>query len=127
MSHSLLVIDDDPWVSRFIRRAAERMGIVVTEIPALDGLESAIATGRPELVMLDLTLPGVARAELYPRLVAAGVTVPVLLMSGDSEAALFEAAGHARAAGLDVPETVAKPVRLADLQATLARHLPLDA
>jgi DNA-binding response OmpR family regulator len=68
MGQRVLVVDDDPTVSDVVRRYLEREGYTV-EL-AGDGQQAldAYATERPDLVVLDLMLPGIDGLEVCRRL-----------------------------------------------------------
>ncbi|MFJ7781078.1 response regulator transcription factor [Streptomyces yangpuensis] len=86
----VLVVDDDPTVSEVVAGYLERAGFTVHR--AADGpaaLESA-ARHRPDLVVLDLMLPGMDGLEVCRRLRANGngrPTVPVVMLTarGDED------------------------------------------
>ncbi|WP_405452045.1 response regulator transcription factor [Streptomyces erythrochromogenes] len=86
----VLVVDDDPTVSEVVAGYLERAGFTVQR--AADGpaaLEAA-ARYRPDLVVLDLMLPGMDGLEVCRRLRADGDTtrpVPVVMLTarGDEE------------------------------------------
>ncbi len=65
---SVLVVDDEPTIAEVVSRYLERAGYH-TQI-ALDGLEAieAAAGHRPDLVVLDLMLPGIDGLEVMRRL-----------------------------------------------------------
>ncbi|MFG2616279.1 response regulator [Streptomyces sp. NPDC048507] len=82
----VLVVDDDPTVSEVVAGYLRRAGFAVEE--AGDGpaaLEAAART-RPDLVVLDLMLPGIDGLEVCRRLRAAG-PVPVIMLTarGDED------------------------------------------
>jgi DNA-binding response OmpR family regulator len=64
----VLVVDDDPTVSDVVRRYLERAGYAVTQ--AGDGPAALALAGEfhPDLVVLDLMLPGLDGLEVYRRL-----------------------------------------------------------
>ena len=80
----VLVVEDDPSVAEVVARYLERDGFMVTR--ASDGRE---ALGRavaetPDLVVLDLSLPGVDGLEVLRRLRALG-PVPVVILTARGE------------------------------------------
>src|SRR6266511_1030338 len=80
----ILVVDDDPNVPRVMKRGLVYAGYSVDE--ASTG-ETALATARdhpPDLVVLDVMLPGVDGLEVCRRLRQAG-DVPVLMLTARSE------------------------------------------
>jgi two-component system, cell cycle sensor histidine kinase and response regulator CckA len=93
----VLVIDDEPLVRSHVRRLLTQHGFTVEVAPdGSTGLE-AIRRSRPDVVLLDMMLPDLDGVDVVRRLRASGLTVPVVLCSGDLDAA--------RERGLD-PEQV---------------------
>ncbi|MCX5193265.1 response regulator transcription factor [Streptomyces sp. NBC_00249] len=82
----ILVVDDDPTVSEVVTGYLRRAGFAVEE--AADGPAALAAAGRarPDLVVLDLMLPGIDGLEVCRRLRAAG-PVPVIMLTarGDED------------------------------------------
>ena len=81
----ILVVDDDEQIAAAVRRARVHEGYDVTV--AHDGaaaLESA-RTRLPDLVVLDLMLPGIDGIEVCRRLRAAGDDVAVLMLTARTE------------------------------------------
>ncbi|MHA3701454.1 response regulator transcription factor [Jatrophihabitans sp. YIM 134969] len=81
---SLLVVDDDARVRTVVGWQLEADGYAVRE--AADGHTAwaAITDRRPDLVVLDLSLPGPSGLDLLRRLRAAGDRLPVVVLSGRS-------------------------------------------
>ncbi len=68
----ILVIEDEPNIADFVKRGLLRSGFDVEAAPdGRRGLEAA-ATGKPDLVVLDLMLPDVDGVELCRRLRTSG-------------------------------------------------------
>jgi DNA-binding response OmpR family regulator len=82
---SVLVVDDDPTVSDVVRRYLEHAGYRVTL--AADG-EAGLgehARVRPDLVILDLMLPGVDGLEVCRRIRQQSPGVPIIMLSAMGE------------------------------------------
>jgi DNA-binding response OmpR family regulator len=77
----ILVIDDDPAVTSVLRRGLSYEGLAVdTASSGAQGLE--IARERPpDLVILDIMMPGMDGLEVLSRLRAADESLPVLLLT----------------------------------------------
>jgi two-component system response regulator MprA len=77
---TILVIDDDPHIRASLRRTLSFEGYRVRE--AADGIDAltSVAEERPELVILDLMLPGMDGIELCRRLRQED-DVPVLMLT----------------------------------------------
>jgi two-component system, OmpR family, response regulator ResD len=82
----VLVVDDDPTVSDVVRRYLERAGFVVDK--AADGPTAlALAAERaPDLVVLDLMLPGMSGMDVCRRLRRMS-DVPIVMLTALGEEA----------------------------------------
>jgi two-component system OmpR family response regulator len=76
MKH-ILVIDDDVHIGNMLEETLEREGYQVSR--AYSGTEALLVlqAGKPDLVLLDLMLPGLGGEEVLPRLSG----IPVIVMS----------------------------------------------
>jgi len=87
MSQHILVIDDDADLVGFVRMSLEREGYEVT--PALEGMAGLrLALERPpDLILLDVLMPGLDGLELLGRLRVnpATVSVPVVLLTARTD------------------------------------------
>jgi CheY-like chemotaxis protein len=113
----VLVVDDDARVREVIQWALEDEGFEVET--AADGLQ-AVARGtarRPDLVLLDLTLPGLDGYRVAHDLrTAHGAGLPILAMTADGRA-------EAKAARAGAYAFVRKPFELAELIGSIRRGL----
>ncbi|MFI8520777.1 response regulator transcription factor [Streptomyces sp. NPDC085481] len=82
----ILVVDDDPTVAEVVTGYLERAGCAVEHAPDGPAALRRAAERRPDLVVLDLMLPGLDGLEVCRRLRAAG-PVPVIMLTarGDEE------------------------------------------
>ncbi|HEX2772320.1 MAG TPA: response regulator transcription factor [Micromonosporaceae bacterium] len=87
MGQRVLVVDDDPTVSDVVRRYLERAGLAVSL--AADGARAleAYDAESPDLVVLDLMLPGIDGLEVCRRLRARDGDVPVVMLTALGEEA----------------------------------------
>jgi DNA-binding response OmpR family regulator len=81
----VLVVDDDPRVSDVVRRYLERDGFTVGL--AADGPAALRAFGqdKPDLVVLDLMLPGLDGLEVCRRMRAVAPDLPVIMLTALGE------------------------------------------
>ncbi len=87
MGHRVLVVDDDPTVSDVVRRYLEQDGCEVRlAADGADGL-AAIAAQRPDLVVLDLMMPGIDGLEVCRRLRRQLPDLPVIMLTALGEEA----------------------------------------
>lgn len=81
---SLLVVDDDSRVRTVVGWQLEADGYDVREAADGNTAWQAIVEHRPDLIVLDLSLPGMSGLELLRRLRNAGDGTPVVVLSGRS-------------------------------------------
>lgn len=81
----ILVVDDEPNVCELVRIYLEREGFGV--LVAHDGLAalSTIEEERPDLVVLDLMLPGLDGWKVCEKLRSCGNKVPIIMLSAKGE------------------------------------------
>jgi DNA-binding response OmpR family regulator len=80
MTHRVLVVDDDPTVSEVLCRYLEQAGFDVEVVPdGRLGLEAAL-TRPPDLLVLDLMLPGLHGLEVFRR-VREQLPLPVIMLT----------------------------------------------
>lgn len=101
---TVLVVDDDPYVSDVVARYLERAGYQVTR--ARDGPEALAEfhRDRPDLVVLDLMLPRIDGLEVCRRLRRQAGTVPMIMLT-----ALGEEADRVVGLQLGADDYVTKP------------------
>ena len=82
----VLVVDDEAVVRAQLRRSLELRGYAVSEATdgraALAALTTAPLEERPDVVILDMTMPDIDGAEVVLRARAAGSLVPIVVSSG---------------------------------------------
>ncbi|WP_328450270.1 response regulator transcription factor [Amycolatopsis sp. NBC_00438] len=109
----LLVVDDDPDVRESLQRSLEFEGYDVgTAICGATAIEAVAGDRKPDLVILDVMMPGVDGLETCRRIRAAGERLPVLLLTAR------DALGD-RVTGLDsgADDYLVKPFALEELLA----------
>ena len=77
----VLVVDDDPNALRFVRDALTKAGYAVRVTAEPGELPDLIRTGKPQLVLLDLMLPGTGGIELMAEVPELS-DLPVIFISG---------------------------------------------
>jgi two-component system OmpR family response regulator len=83
---TVLVVDDDPRLRELVRYALERGGYAVAEAADGDAALREIAARRPDLVVLDVHMPGPDGLEVCRRVRGAGDDTPIVfLTSRDQE------------------------------------------
>ena len=82
---TVLVIDDDPSMRDILNLIAHQHGFMLQyAIDGADGLRIAEQTDI-DLILLDLTLPGLPGFDVCRRLRAAGIEVPIIMVSASTD------------------------------------------
>jgi DNA-binding response OmpR family regulator len=126
MGTTVLVVDDDPTVSDVVRRYLERAGFEVAL--AADGVTALneYARRRPDLVILDIMLPGLDGLEVCRRLRLQADSAPIIMLT-----ALGEETDRIAGLQLGADDYVTKPFSPRELvlrvQSVLRRSQPRQA
>jgi DNA-binding response OmpR family regulator len=115
----LLLIDDDPSVGRFIAHAAEECGYRALSTMTADSFRREYRLLDPDVVALDLGMPGSDGIELLRFLAEEKCTVPIIIISGFDRRVLESSSRLGEALGLTMAGPLEKPMRLHDLEALL--------
>jgi CheY-like chemotaxis protein len=83
----VLVIDDEPLVRSHVRRLLERHGFSVEDAAGGNAGLETIRRALPDVVLIDMMMPDLDGVEVVRRLRASGVNVPIVLCSGNLDAA----------------------------------------
>ncbi len=116
---SVLIVDDDFHSASFAAAVAERSGFR-SRIAASARQAWALLEPHPTLILLDLNMPDTDGIEMLRGLASRGVEAEVRIFSGSSSGIQRSAAQIGRDLGLQVGESLAKPVSLEVLQALFA-------
>jgi ribonuclease P protein subunit RPR2 len=113
----ILLVDDEPALRELLRATFEGADVTVDEAESGVEAEARIRRRRPDVIVLDLRMPGMSGAELCKRLKAEERTkdIPVVLLTGADP----EEARHAQRAG--AAALVHKPFSPLDLLAVVER------
>ncbi|MGH1503103.1 MAG: response regulator transcription factor [Acidimicrobiales bacterium] len=121
--HDVLVVDDEPQVLAVVAEYLEREGYRVRTAADGDAALAELAAKRPDLVLLDLMLPGTDGWTILDRLRSAGDEVPVIVLSA-------RGAESERVAGLELgaddylPKPASAREVVARVRAVLRRSTP---
>ena len=117
----LLLIDDEPALADFMANAAQSSGFVPVVTSDDAQFRDAFLEERPDMVALDLGMPGMDGVELIRFLADQDYRSPVLIVSGFDRRVLESAFRLGEALGLTMVGPIEKPIRLADLEALLGQ------
>jgi CheY-like chemotaxis protein len=116
----VLVVDDEPEVLDVLRELLEDLGYEASTAASGEQAIAAMATARPQVVFLDLAMPGISGLEALTYFRQHHRTVPVIVITG---APGQESAQKARAAGAF--DVLAKPFDMATLRGLVAQAMRL--
>ncbi len=105
---SVLILDDDPDVLEYASVVFTDCGFKLIPRPKSQDLSEALAAD-PDLIMVDLLMPGEDGIETLHRLAAARITCPLIVVSMCSEAVLRAARSVAELLGFEVLGFLRKP------------------
>lgn len=110
----VLVVDDEPPIRRFLRTSLSAQGYDITE--AEDGGKALEEVRRraPDVLVLDLGLPGIDGLEVIRRLRGSGATLPIIVLSSR-----VDEAGKVEALDLGADDYVTKPFGVDELLARI--------
>ena len=117
----LLLIDDEPALAEYLANAAKACGFEPTVTARDDEFRDAFVSNQPEMVALDLGMPGMDGIELIRFLADQDYRGPVLIVSGFDRRVLESAFRLGEALGLNMAGPVEKPVRFEVLEDLLAK------
>ena len=110
-ANTVLVIDDEPQIRRFISAGLELYGYSVREAENGSAGLNAVAHARPDLIILDLALPDMSGMEVL-QTIRSWSNVPIIVLSIQADE---EQKVHLLRSGAD--DYMAKPFGIAELAA----------
>jgi len=119
---TVLLVEDDERISEPLVRVLRAEDFQVVHVPAGQPALARVDDHRPDLVLLDLTLPDIDGLDICRRLRADHPTLPIIMLTARAEEMdVIVGLG----AGAD--DYVAKPFRIAELVARIKARLRLAA
>jgi PAS domain S-box-containing protein len=116
----ILLVDDDELIQSSVSAQLEVMGHEATVTSSGEQAMDLVNQGlRPDVVILDMNMPGWGGARTLPRLRAALPEVPILLSTGRTDQRALDLAR-----AIEGVTILAKPFSFRELQATFAAILP---
>jgi DNA-binding response OmpR family regulator len=117
----LLLIDDEPALAEFLATAAQESGFEPVITSRDDEFRATFLSDHPEMVAVDLGMPGMDGVELLRFLAGEDYRNPVLIFSGFDRRVLESAFRLGEALGLNMVGPVEKPVRFEVLEELLTQ------
>ncbi|MCX5494528.1 response regulator transcription factor [Kaistia dalseonensis] len=110
----ILVVDDEPAIRRLLRAGLSTQGYEIVEAATLAEARTAVVRDAPDLVILDLGLPDGSGRDLLIEWRAAGLVIPVVILSSRTDET-----GIVEALDLGADDYVTKPFGINELIARL--------
>ncbi|HUW36525.1 MAG TPA: two-component system response regulator OmpR [Rhodocyclaceae bacterium] len=85
-THCVWVVDDDPELRKLLVEFLGQNDFEVRAFPDARDLERRLTRQRPDLLVLDLMLPGIDGLEICRRLRATGDDIPIIMLTAKSDA-----------------------------------------
>ena len=85
MKHRIMLIEDDPSITRMVRDGLEYQGFTVECVSNGDSALAAIRSFCPDLIILDLMLPGLDGFEICRALNESPSSAPIIVLSARSD------------------------------------------
>ena len=120
----LLLIDDEPALAAFVADVARDCGFDPELTSTNEQFRSALLAERPDMIALDLGMPGMDGVELLRFLAEHDCRAPVLIISGFDRRVLESAFRLGEALGLKMVGPLEKPVRAEQLERLLTEMRP---
>ena len=83
--HHLYVVEDDVAMRDMLATYLERQGLAVTAMGSAEELLKRMDRLRPDLVVLDINLPGISGLQACQQLRAQGDRLPIILLTAQSD------------------------------------------
>jgi two-component system KDP operon response regulator KdpE len=117
---TILLVDDEPTILRGLQVSLESQGYTVAGVTTGEQAVARTATTPPDLVLLDLGLPGIDGVEVLRRIRTFAPTLPIVVVSAHGDDAT-----KVRALDFGADDYVSKPFSVPELLArvrTALRH-----
>jgi two-component system cell cycle response regulator len=119
--HKLLTIDDSKTIRLILHRAFKEFDCTLVEAAnGEEGLKAA-ASHKPDLIILDITMPQMDGIEMLTRLRATGDNTPVIMLTAEGGASSVQRASH-----LGISDYIAKPFQNDALIEKVQKVLPIE-
>jgi len=115
----LLLIDDEPALAAFVAKAADMCGFEPVIAESDQQFRDRFHENHPQMVALDLGMPGMDGVELLRFLADQEYRDPVLIISGFDRRVLESAFRLGVTLGLNMVGPLEKPARLEELETLL--------
>jgi len=114
----VLVVDDEPAIRRFLRTSLRAEGYDPVEAETGEAALTVLRGRAPDVIVLDLGLPGIGGLDIIRRLRGQGSIVPIIVLTSRTDEA-----GKVEALDLGADDYVTKPFGVDELLARIRAAL----
>ncbi len=119
---TVFLVDDDPAISRALASAGKLLSLPVLSFSSAEQFLRCYDRSQPGCLILDIKMPGMSGLELQQKLIAEGIRLPVIMISGHADVRIaVEAMSRGAVTVLE------KPFRLDELLAHIRHAVEQDA
>ena len=109
---TVYIVDDDPSVRSSLGRLAKEVDLPCMTFGSADEFMTCVDSNSTGCVVLDIRMPGMSGIELHKRMLAEGISMPVIIVSGHGDIPMATAA--MRRGAVDFLEKPVNPQLLLD-------------
>jgi len=120
--HTILIVDDEPAQRKLLSGYFSSLGYAVIEAPSAEKMLAIIDKNMPDLILLDVRLPGMTGIESLPLIRKRAVAVPILLITAYAD--IRQAVGAVKAGATDY---LSKPLDLQELKVAVEDSLDIQS
>lgn len=120
-SRKILVVDDQPEHRQLIVSLLEPLGFDLIEAAGGEECLNQVAANPPDLILLDLSMPGLDGAETARQLRQQGYSTPIIVLSANAYPS-----DRLNAINAGCNDFLIKPIQVSNLLYKLKLHLALD-
>jgi DNA-binding NtrC family response regulator len=112
----IFLIDDDELIVNMLSRSLKKAGYTVQTATTTEGIMDRIESSYPDIVLLDINLPGMSGIEILEKIQERGIQTQVLMLTADDTA---ETA--IRAMKLGAADYLTKPFNMEEVKIVLGK------
>ncbi|MCA9038515.1 MAG: sigma-54-dependent Fis family transcriptional regulator [Planctomycetaceae bacterium] len=121
-NHVLMIVDDEPSQRKLIGGFFQTFGFTIVEAPSAEQMLTLIASQAPDMILLDVRLPGISGIDALPQLREQLPSTPVILITAYADVRQAVAAVKS---GAD--DYLSKPIDLDELKTVVFDALGIDS
>jgi CheY-like chemotaxis protein len=117
----ILIVDDQPEHRQLVMSILQPLGFGMIDAGSGEECLIQVQKNRPDLILLDLSMPGLDGAETARQLRQKGYVMPIVVLSANAYPA-----DRVNANNAGCNDFLAKPIQVSELLSKLKLHLALD-